>query len=410
MLLKCPECKLQVSDKALTCPHCGYPLVPTQRNTKPTKTHKRKRLPNGFGQITKITNRDLRKPYRALVTVGKTSTGKPIAKPLKPEAYFETYNDAYMALVDYNRNPFDIDEDITMNELYKRWSQRHFETLKTEASRNHFRISWKYCSSIYDVRVKDFRIRHIKECMENGSIIVGGSVRKPTMGQKNRLKTLFNLMLDYAVEYDIVDKNYAREYKMPKEIVAQKNIAETPHIIFTDDEIDILWSNLDKKYVDCVLIVIYSGWRIQEFGNLKLEDIDLENWKFTGGMKTEAGFERTVPIHPKIRELVKRKYDESKALGCKRLVFFPDEKTVKGMEFTYKKFYDRFNALLEDLDLNVEHRPHDTRKTFVTLAKKYGVDEYAIKYMVGHSISDLTERVYTERDFGWLESEIQKIK
>lgn len=26
MLTKCPECELQVSDKASTCPHCGYPL------------------------------------------------------------------------------------------------------------------------------------------------------------------------------------------------------------------------------------------------------------------------------------------------------------------------------------------------------------------------------------------------
>lgn len=25
-LMKCPECGLQVSDKALSCPHCGYPL------------------------------------------------------------------------------------------------------------------------------------------------------------------------------------------------------------------------------------------------------------------------------------------------------------------------------------------------------------------------------------------------
>ncbi|MEQ2827819.1 MAG: zinc-ribbon domain-containing protein [Anaerobutyricum hallii] len=25
-LIKCPECELQVSDKALSCPHCGFPL------------------------------------------------------------------------------------------------------------------------------------------------------------------------------------------------------------------------------------------------------------------------------------------------------------------------------------------------------------------------------------------------
>lgn len=26
MLFKCPECDLQVSDKAISCPHCGHPL------------------------------------------------------------------------------------------------------------------------------------------------------------------------------------------------------------------------------------------------------------------------------------------------------------------------------------------------------------------------------------------------
>ena len=55
-------------------------------------------------------------------------------------------------------------------------------------------------------------------------------------------------------------------------------------------------------------------------------------------------------------------------------------------------------------------RPHDGRKHFVTMAKKYGVDEYAIKYMVGHKISDITEKVYTQREFEWLKDEIEKIK
>ncbi len=28
-LIKCPECKNQVSDKAVTCPHCGFPIAQT---------------------------------------------------------------------------------------------------------------------------------------------------------------------------------------------------------------------------------------------------------------------------------------------------------------------------------------------------------------------------------------------
>ena len=44
------------------------------------------------------------------------------------------------------------------------------------------------------------------------------------------------------------------------------------------------------------------------------------------------------------------------------------------------------------------------------MAKKYKVDEYAIKYMVGHEISDLTEKIYTKREISWLKEEIEKIK
>ena len=83
MLLKCPECELQISDKATFCPHCGYPIQPDIKPRKPrNKNNKRKRLPNGFGQISQIKNRNLRNPYRAMVTVGKTSTGRPICLSL----------------------------------------------------------------------------------------------------------------------------------------------------------------------------------------------------------------------------------------------------------------------------------------------------------------------------------------
>ncbi len=65
---------------------------------------------------------------------------------------------------------------------------------------------------------------------------------------------------------------------------------------------------------------------------------------------------------------------------------------------------------MNELGLSTEHRAHDPRKHFITMAKKYKVDKYAIKYIVGHSISDITEKVYTERDLIWLKEEIEKIK
>lgn len=161
-----------------------------------------------------------------------------------------------------------------------------------------------------------------------------------------------------------------------------------------------------------MLIQCYSGWRPQELGLLELKDVDLENWTFRGGMKTDAGENRVVPIHSRIQDLVLRKYQEAEALGSPYLLNWtdPNNRNKKNIKLTYARYQKAFERIRDDLKLNSNHRPHDGRTHFVTIAKRYGVDEYAIKYMVGHKISDITEKVYTRREFAWLREEIEKIK
>ena len=60
--------------------------------------------------------------------------------------------------------------------------------------------------------------------------------------------------------------------------------------------------------------------------------------------------------------------------------------------------------------LKMNHKPHDTRHTFITLAKRYNVDEYVLKLVVGHKIQDITERTYTHRLQKDINHEINKIK
>lgn len=414
MLILCPECELQVSDKALSCPHCGYPMHPNIRNKRTRKSRKKRlRLPNGFGQISEIKNQNLRNPFRVMVTVGKTTTGKPICKLLKPKAYFPTYNDAYTALVEYNKNPYDLSPAITVKELYEKWFDSYSQKLSSKSSIRTITSAWAYCSSIYDMRAMDIRARHIKNCMENGFVVDSkGEKRYPTANTKGRIKSLFNLMLDYALEYEIVDKNYSRTFNISNDIVKETEQVKRGHIAFTDEELQILWKHVNtNQYVDVILIQCYSGWRPQELGLLLLENVDLKEWTFTGGMKTDAGTNRTVPIHSKIRSLVESKYKEAKELGSKYLINCTDSGTHQNSTmFTYDKYQKRFNKIRDELKLNPLHRAHDGRKQFITAAKKYKVDEYAIKYMVGHSITDITEKIYTQREIGWLKQEIEKIK
>ena len=227
---------------------------------------------------------------------------------------------------------------------------------------------------------------------------------------KNKSKSLFHLMLDYALEYELVDRNYSRTFNLTEETIKEIQTVKKEHIPFTDEEMKRLWDHVDdKRYVDVLLIQCYSGWRPQELGLLELENVDLENWTFKGGMKTDAGENRVVPIHSKIRHLVERKYKESQQAGSKYLFTCTDGRSGKLTTLTYQRYQKGFGMIRDELKLNPEHRPHDGRKHFVTMAKKAGVDEYAIKYMVGHKISDITEKVYTKREFEWLKEEIEKI-
>lgn len=74
---------------------------------------------------------------------------------------------------------------------------------------------------------------------------------------------------------------------------------------------------------------------------------------------------------------------------------------------TYDKYRGRFNKVMKCL--NLTHRPHETRHTFITKAKECHVDEYILKLTVGHAITDITEKTYTHRTIEQLQKEICKI-
>ena len=409
MLMKCPECELQVSDKAVSCPHCGYPLKPLAKNSARRKP-KRMRLPNGFGQISEIKGMNLRKPFRAMVTVGKTDEGRPICKLLQPEAYFETYNDAYQALIEYNKNPYIFNNSITMQELFESWSKEYFKTC-SDSTKSNVKTIWRYCDSIKDLKVSEIRPRHIKYCMEKGTVIVKGEERQTTPGIKEKIKSYLNLILDYAVEYELIDRNYARMTSSPKRT---EDETVEHHIPYTAEEIDLLWQNISLPGVDVLLIQCYTGWRPKELELLEVKDVDLEQGFMKGGIKTKAGKNRIVPIHSRIYGLVEKRYNESKALNSKYLFTYTGsgvhKKTTDELPYTYRRYHTDLKNITEKLGLDPNHKPHDGRAHFVTMAKNYEVSDYAIKRIIGHEIKDITEFVYTTRNIDWLKQEIEKIK
>lgn len=159
------------------CPYCGREL--------PKLRH---RLPSGFGQISEIRKKNLTKPFRAMVTVGRKENGRPICKLLKPVAYFETYEEAYAALEEYHARM-----GSTMCELFNMW----FNEKRPEMSHPEIvRSDWSRCSSVWHIGVKDVRNTDLRACVQQENI---------TPSEKARIAFLFRRLFDYARERGILN-------------------------------------------------------------------------------------------------------------------------------------------------------------------------------------------------------------
>lgn len=346
------------------------------------------RLPNGFGSVHKVSGKR-RKPWRARITSGwEVVDDEKLFQIYEVLGYFATRQDALNALVNYNENPYDLSTNkMTFEEVYEKWSAEHFQKIVPSAART-WKSAFKYCKPLYGMRMRDLRVNHLEETIKSAK------TGDPTKG---RMKSLFNLMFRYAMKHEIINKNYAElcdSIKRPK--------PKKENIPFSKEEIQILWDNLSFPFVDMVIIGIYSGWRPQELATLKSTDIDIENKTMLGGLKTEAGKNRIVPIHSKILPLIENRYNP------KNEFLFNDEDGQQGTTMTYDKYRGRFNKITSKFGF--VHRPHETRHTFITMAKEVQINDYVLKLIVGHAIEDVTEKIYTHRTMDQLKNEIEKIK
>lgn len=389
MLTKCPECGLQVSNLAFTCPHCGYPLKdkPKYKRQAP---HKRRRLPNGFGQISEIKGRNLRKPFRAMVTIGHNENGRPICKPLKPESYFKTYNEAYQALIDFNKNPFDITAHCTFNDLYEAWLKTFKASGKSKCTLIHYNTAYNKCKNLHSTKFSAIKRKDIEYIMENEC---------STDNSKRMVYDLFNKLYSYAIKNGICTLNACTSIPYPVRVDNPK-----AHITFTSEEMDVLWKHRGDFITDCVLFGCYSGWRPDEMLDIRIKDVDFDKRCITGGNKNKASKGRLVPMHSKVIPIIKNFYEISKQTNSEYLI------SIDGKRVIYRWYLEKFHRMCKNYGLDMKHRPHDCRVRFITEAKYNNVDEYAIKRIVGHSIPDITERVYSKRGIDWLLSEIEKIK
>lgn len=410
-LIPCPECGNSISDKAFSCPSCGYPVNPAIPSDSPPpkrRPRKHRKLPNGSGSIKHLSGRRSR-PWAAYPPVKKFAmNGSPVLG--SAIGYFKIYDEAYKALMFYNNAPDDLKNsdvpfadlcatllsgcrhmasgkyaDITFAELYELYFESKYNNPKrtfSAAAGYSAHAAFNNCRRLHDAKFIDLRKDDLQGVIDTCTL---------KHSSLELIVSLFKGMYSYAVQNDIVEKDYSRFVRI--------NIPDDDEngVPFSSAALDILWKNSDMENVDIILLMIYTGFRISAYRTIYYNEAEQY---FQGGVKTAAGKNRVVPLHPAIQTFAKS---------------FIKKYSSVGMTFAVNKFRNSFYKTLDLLGLSMsdcgtKHTPHDCRHTFSWLCDKYGVDDLSKHLLMGHAVrTDVSKSVYGHRTFEELKNEIGKI-
>ena len=285
-LIQCPECSGQISDKALLCPHCGYPMRDGSISARQPKKA-RKRRPNGSGTAVKLSGKR-RNPFQVRVNTRIDANGYPAYDVI---SCFPDRVSAGIALAEFNKTPYDPhDRRKLFSEVFASWYLWKYKTAhdapgKKTSSQNCTLAAYRKCVTLHQMTMWDIRAQDMQDILDRTDL---------SHAMLEHIRNLFRQMYKYAVQFELVAKDYSQYTRITKED------DDTQGIPFTREELQLLWKHKDIPFVDTVLIYCYSGWRINELARMPLEDIDLEARTFTGGLKNRYSRNRTVPIHSAI--------------------------------------------------------------------------------------------------------------
>lgn len=310
---------------------------------------------NGQGSVYKLPSGK----WRAAITLYYTKEGRRV---YKTKSGFDKKKDAlnYLSTL---REEREVAPNIKFVDLYDEWSRQHYPRISRDAEYG-YRAAYKYCEKLYPWVFGDLKAKDLQ------AVVDACDKQRRT---KADIKSLLNNMYKYAIENDYVEKNYATFIKLPPK-------EKTKNDAFTGEEIEKFWSDYEAgaEFTGYILIMIYTGMRFGELATIKKENMYIKERYMIGGIKTEAGIDREIPISERIAPIITRLYLQNQ----KKLLEMPE-----------KVFYNNYRETLERLKIR-PLKPHCCRHTFSTLMANKGVQPAIIKETAGHE-DYATTMIYT---------------
>ena len=343
--------------------------------------NKRLKLPNGFGSITKKSGRR-RRPYE----IRKFIDGRQ-----KVIGYEASYESALAFLCEYNKNPLLFSpSEITFSELFTLVKAYLYPRIKPHTQQS-YTASYNHLKRLYDKQFAKIRIGDlqsaIRDIHDNGA---GYSTQK-------KARQVLHHMYTYAVKYEIIppEKDISRYIDIDKDKKVYKKT------IFNTRQIYKLFRATDEhRYAKMILMHMMLGTRPSEFLAIEKTDVKLrQRYLIIRESKTEAGRNRIIPLHKQTLPFwIEFLAENNKYIATDN----------NGIHLNYSRFRTRFDKTLIELKIK-RHTPHECRHTLASLLNNADANPTAIKRILGHASSNITEKHYTHKDLHHLKKAMDLI-
>lgn len=334
------------------------------------------RLPNGFGQIAKLSG-SRRRPYMVRKAIGYDAKGRQILHII---GYYATREEALTELVKFNNMTIPM-PGITLLNVYKAWYPSHSKQVSISTATG-YQNSLKHLGALTAIPIQKIKFNQLQEVLDN--MMVQGL----SYASLKKVRSLIHQLYVFAFINEWTDKNLATYLHIGK------NTPVRPHKPFKRLHVNRLWKcDIEDKYIP--LILLYTGMRSIEFRHLKKSDVKIKQRIFDiRTSKTKAGI-RVIPIHDKIWPFVEY------------LLQQPGEYLL-GDLLTYGQLARRFKAVMKAIKVN--YSPHDCRHTFATCLDDADANYNAKRRLLGHSANNVTDGVYTHKTLPQLRKAIKLLK
>ncbi len=375
MALICKKCGKSLPEGAVWCCWCGKRQTPAEK-----KTHYRA---HGTGSVS-FCNRC--RKWRAIAPPAiKGRHGKQIGT-------FKTRKDAENALFAYTSEKRSPLYAAPLSRIYELWSCKHFEHL-TASGMGGYTSAYTDLSELHAVPMKDIKTADFQRCID-------AVAQKYSRSKCEKVRQLCSQLCKFAMQNDIISKNYAEFIVLPKAEKKEKTI-------FTRAERQALWAHSDENRVRFILFLIYTGFRVGEVSGILPENVHVDEGYIIGGLKTEAGRDRTVPLPPSIPEISDfvRSWlaapDTSPfgvpAGSLRQYWFYP---TLSALGMIDPPIFDKKNK--KQMYKNPRLTPHATRHTFASLSAAAGMPPEILQKIIGHADYATTADIYVHSDLAAL--------